>query len=161
MCSSDGSHFKSFSTKITSEIQCGNVFSSCFQKSTKNLISQNLIVHDILGKPKILYNQIRKGLKNLGVLDQLEKNPDLFSKLFLTKEKLTSEEVMKVMKYDIVVQKKIKTFSTAFYKSVRNANCSSFVVSYSIKTRTLKSQIRTLKSQIINQILTPHPFPLP
>ena len=108
------SHFKSFSTKITSKIQRANVFSSCFQKSTKNLISQNLIVHDILGKPKILYDQIRKGLKNLGVLDQLEKNPDLFSELFLTKEKLTSEEVMKVMKYDIVVQKKIKTFSTAF-----------------------------------------------
>ena len=78
------------------------------------MISQNLIVHDILGKRKISYDQIRKGLKNLGVLDQLEKNPDLFSELFLTKEKLTSEEVMKVMKYDIVVQKKIKTFSTAF-----------------------------------------------
>ena len=108
------SHFKSLSTKITSKIQSANVFSSCFQKSTKNLISQNLIVHDILGKRKISYDQIRKGLKNLGVLDQLEKNPDLFSELFLTKEKLTSEEVMKVMKYDIVVQKKIKTFSTAF-----------------------------------------------
>ena len=62
------------------------------------MVSQNLIVHDILGKRKISYDQIRKGLKNLGVLDQLEKNPDLFSELFLTKEKLTSEEVMNVMK---------------------------------------------------------------
>ena len=126
MCGSDGSHFKSFSTKITSEIQCGNVFSSCFQKSTKNLISQNLIVHDILGKRKISYDQIRKGLKNLGVLDQLEKNLHLNSELFLTKEKLTSEEVMKVMKYDSSVSKQIRTFSTAFNKSVRNVNCSSF-----------------------------------
>ena len=83
-------------------------------------------MHDILGKRKLWYDQIRKGLKNLGVLDQLEKKPDLLSELFLAKEKLTSEEVMKVMKYDIVVQKKIKTFSTAFYKGARNANCSSF-----------------------------------
>ena len=120
------SYFKSFSTKITSKIQSANVFSSCFQKSTKNLISQNLIVHNILGKRKISHDQIRKGLKNLGVLDQLEKNPHLNSELFLTKEKLTLEEVTKVMKYDSSVSKQMRTFSTAFNKSVWNANCSSF-----------------------------------
>ena len=63
-------------------------------------------MHDILGKRKISYDQIRKGLKNLGVLDQLQKKPDLFSELFLTKEKFTSEEVMKVMKYDNSVSEK-------------------------------------------------------
>ena len=78
------------------------------------MVSQNLIVHDILGKRKISYDQIRKGLKNLGVLDQLEKNPDLFSELFLTKEKLTSEEVMKVMKYDNSVSEKNKDFLNHF-----------------------------------------------
>ena len=78
------------------------------------MVSQNLIVHDILGKRKISYDQIRKGLKNLGVLDQLEKNPDLFSELFLTKEKLTSEEVMKMMKYDNSVSEKNTEFLKRF-----------------------------------------------
>ena len=73
-------------------------------------------MHDILGKRKISYDQIRKGLKNLGVLDQLEKNPDLFSELFLTKEKLTSEEVMKVMKYGNSVSEKNKDFLNRFLR---------------------------------------------
>ena len=71
-------------------------------------------MHDIPGKRKILYDQIRKGLKNLGVLDQLKKEPDLFSELFLTKEKLTSEEVMKMMKYDNSVSEKNTEFLKRF-----------------------------------------------
>ena len=105
--------FKSFSTKVTSKIQSANVFSSCFQKSTKNLISQNLIVYDILGKRKISYDQIRKGLKNLGVLDQLEKTQICFLS-YLWQKKLTSEEVMKVLKYDNDVSEKNKEFLNGF-----------------------------------------------
>ena len=120
--------FKSFSTKVTSKIQSANVFSSCFQKSTKNLISQNLIVHDIIGKRKISYDQIRKGLKNLGVLDQLDKNPDLFSELFLTNEKLTSEEVMKVMKYDNSVSEKNKDFLNRFLQKCSGCKLQQFLL---------------------------------
>ena len=109
------SHFKSFSTKITSKIQSGNVFFSCF-----HLISQNLIVHDVLRKYFVRPNR-QSGL-NLGVLDQLEKNPDLFSALFARKEKY--EEVVKVLKFDIGVSDKIKSFLTAF-RSIQKANCSS------------------------------------
>ena len=65
-------------------------------------------MHDVLGKRKISYDQIRKGLKNLGVLDQLEKNPDLFFELFVTKEKLTSHEIVKVFKFDNGVSEKNK-----------------------------------------------------
>ena len=123
-----GSHFKSFSTKITSKIQSGNIFSSCFQKSTKNLISQNLIVHDVLGKRKISYDQIRKGLKNLGVLDQLEKNPDLFFELFVTKEKLTFEEVVKVLKFDNGVSEKNKEFLNRFLQKCSECKLQQFLL---------------------------------
>ena len=92
------------------------------------MVSQNLIVHDILGKRKISYDQIRKGLKNLGVLDQLEKNPDLFSELFLTKEKLTSEEVMKVMKYDNSVSEKNKDFLNRFLQRCSECKLQQFLL---------------------------------
>ena len=93
------------------------------------MILQNLIVHDILGKRKLWYDQIRKGLKNLGVLDQLEKeNPDLLSELFLTKEKLTSEEVMKVMKYDNSVSEKNKDFLNRFLQRCSECKLQQFLL---------------------------------
>ena len=122
------SHFKSFSTKVTLKIQSANVFSSFFQKYTKNLISQNLIVYDILAKQKISHDQIHKGLKNLGVLDQLEKNQDLFSELFLTNEKLASEEVMKVMKYDNSVSEKNKDFLNRFLQNCSGCKLQQFLL---------------------------------
>ena len=122
------SHFKSFSTKITSKIQRANVFSSCFQKSTKNLISQNLIVHDILGKRKISDDQIRKGLKNLGVLDQLEKTQICFPSYFWQKRNWHQKKLWMWWNRIILFQKKYRLSQPhfTFYKSVRNANCSSF-----------------------------------
>ena len=68
-------------------------------------------MYNVLEKRKISYDQIRKGLKNFGVLDQLEKKTDLFSEFFVTKEKLTSEEVMKVLKFDNDVSEKSKRVS--------------------------------------------------
>ena len=144
------SHFKSFSTKTTSKIQIGNVF-SCFQKSTKNLISQNLIVYDVPGKRRISYDQIRKGLKNLGVLDQLEKYPDLFSELFVTNEKLTSEEVMKVLKFDNDVSEKKKEFLNRFLQKCSECKLQDFLFVTASKQLPLVSKI-TVKENNSNAI---------
>ena len=100
------SHFKSFSTKITSKVQSANAFSSCFQKSTKNLISQNLIVHDVLRKRKISDDQIRKRLKNLGILDQLEKTQICFPSYFWQKRNWHQKKLWQWWKTIIVFQKK-------------------------------------------------------
>ena len=108
------SHFKSFSTKTTSKSQSGNIFPSCFQKSTKNLMSQNIVVHDVLGKRKIPYNQIQKGCRNIGVLDQLEKKSKSVFGVICDKEKLTSEEAMKVLKFDHSVSEKNEEFLNRF-----------------------------------------------
>ena len=113
---------------VPKSLQKFNVFSPCFKKSTKNLISQNLIVYDVLGKRKISYDQIRKGLKNLGVLNQLERNPDLFSELFVTKEKLTSEEVMKVLKFDNDVSEKNKEFLNRFLQKCSESKLQEFLL---------------------------------
>ena len=101
------SHFKSFSTKITSKIQSGNVFFSCF-----HLISQDLIVHNVLRKYFVRPNR-QRGL-NLGVLNQLGKNPDLLSVLFTRKDQ--HEEVVKVLQFDTGVSEKIKELLNRFQK---------------------------------------------
>ena len=85
-------------------------------------------MYDVLGKRKISYDQIRKGLKNLGVLDQLGKNPDLFSELFVTKEKLTSEEVMKVLKFDNDVSEKNKEFLNRFLQKCSESKLQEFLL---------------------------------
>ena len=45
-------------------------------------------MHDVLGKRKIPYNQIQKGCRNIGVLDQLEKNSESVFRVFCDKREI-------------------------------------------------------------------------
>ena len=77
-------------------------------------ITEHILVHDVLGKRKIPYNQIQKRCKNLGVLDQLEKKSKSVFGVICDKEKLTSEEAMKVLKFDHSVSEKNEEFLNCF-----------------------------------------------
>ena len=46
---------------------------------------QSLVTYSVLTKNKVLMDQMRKGLRILGVLSEIEKNPKLFEHLFVDK----------------------------------------------------------------------------
>lgn len=50
-------------------------------------VIQSLIVHDAIGKPKILLDQLREGLQTLGFGSRMQVYPELFKELFVAGEK--------------------------------------------------------------------------
>ena len=47
---------------------------------------KSIIVHDSIGKPKIVLDQLREGLHTLGFGDEMKKYPDIFQPLFVFAE---------------------------------------------------------------------------
>ena len=58
-----------------------------FQNDNKMRVIQSLIVHDAIGKPKILLDQLREGLQTLGFGVRMQLYPDLFKELFVAGDK--------------------------------------------------------------------------
>lgn len=58
------------------------------------------MVHGILVKRKSFLDQFRKGLSTLGLLRELEKNPQLFEECFIHKGKVTQESVANCLRFD-------------------------------------------------------------
>ena len=58
-----------------------------FQNDNKMRVIQSLIVHDAIGKPKILLDQLREGLQTLGFRSRMQVYPELFKELFVAGEK--------------------------------------------------------------------------
>ena len=109
-------------------------------------------MHDVLGKRKISYDQIRKGLRYLGVQDQLDKKPTLFSELFVTKEKLTSEEVMKVLKFENSVSEKNKEFFNFFLQKCSECKLQQFLLFVTASKKLQQVSKITVKEHDSNAI---------
>ena len=58
-----------------------------FQNDNKMRVIQSLIVHDAIGKPKILLDQLREGPQTLGFGSRTQVYPELFKELFVAGEK--------------------------------------------------------------------------
>ena len=56
---------------------------------------QTLILHATIVKHKAALDQLRKGLSNLGLLDEIQKNPDKFKMFFLHEEEDISSSYVK------------------------------------------------------------------
>lgn len=70
------------------------------QPANKLDVLQSLMVHDILVKRKSILDQFRKGLSTLGLLMEMEKNPQLFEECFIHKGKVTQESVANCLHFD-------------------------------------------------------------
>jgi len=57
-----------------------------FQDSNKIMVLQGIIVHDVLGQPKIVLDQVREGLAVLTFGRKMNKYPELFPKLFVPQD---------------------------------------------------------------------------
>jgi len=70
--------------KNYTELVINNIFLFVYLKeSTKEKVTQSLMIYDILVKRKPSLDQLRSGLKILGVLDLMEKKPGSLATYFL------------------------------------------------------------------------------
>lgn len=70
--------------KNYTELVINNIFPFVYLKeSTKEKVTQSLMIYDILVKRKPSLDQLRSGLKILGVLDLMEKKPGSLATYFL------------------------------------------------------------------------------
>ncbi|XP_067024756.1 G2/M phase-specific E3 ubiquitin-protein ligase-like [Acropora muricata] len=63
-------------------------------------VLQSLMVFDILVKRKSFLDQFRKGLSTLGLLREMEMNPQLFEECFIHKGKVKQESVANCLRFD-------------------------------------------------------------
>ena len=70
------------------------------QNSNKMIVLQGIIVHDVLGRPKILLDQIREGMQILSFGAKMKQYPELFQERFVPHDKECSHsDVIKVLEF--------------------------------------------------------------
>ena len=63
----------------------------------KEQIFQDIFLHEVVTKPKPMLDQLAEGLKTLNVLTHIRAFPDQFKPLFVSEEKVTSNDVKKIL----------------------------------------------------------------
>lgn len=64
------------------------------------MVLQGIIVHDVLGHPKILLDQLWDGLTVLSFGEKIKQYPDLFQELFVLQDKeLIPSDVIRVLQF--------------------------------------------------------------
>lgn len=66
----------------------------------KMLVTQALVIHDVIGRRKVAPDQLSDGLKALDFLNAMQSYPKLFEELFVLKDHLVSRDVIKTLKFD-------------------------------------------------------------
>jgi len=54
---------------------------------------QSLMLHNILVRKKSILDQFRQGLSMLGLLDEIERSPQMFEDCFVHKDEVSKESV--------------------------------------------------------------------
>ena len=69
----------------------------CFllQMATKPKVIQSVVLYEVLGKRKAALDQLQKGLNTLGVLTEVQRNPQLFECLFVRDHRTLTSAIMK------------------------------------------------------------------
>ena len=67
-------------------------------------VIQGIVVHDVLGRPKIVLDQLRQGLNTLGFGDKMVQHPDLFEELFMKNHKeIQAQDVLDVFEFPLTM----------------------------------------------------------
>ena len=68
--------------------------------STKSKIIQAVLMYEVISKSKVALDQLQSGLKILGILDEMQRYPQLFESVFTFKSlEITSDAVNSYFKY--------------------------------------------------------------
>ncbi|CAH3196170.1 unnamed protein product, partial [Porites evermanni] len=74
-------------------------------------VIQSLIVHDAIGKPKILLDQLREGLQTLGFRSRMQEYPELFKELIVAGEKeMKGSDIKEILMFPSEMSDAEKTF---------------------------------------------------
>lgn len=81
--------------------------------ATKLKVIQSIVLYEVLGKRKAALDQLQKGLNTLGVLSEMQRNPQLFECLFVRDHAaLTSAVMNKLFTFpDVLTEKMNLTMS--------------------------------------------------
>lgn len=86
--------------------------------STKTKVIQSVLMYEVISKRKVALDQLQSGLKILGILDEMQRYPQLFQSVFTFKnQELTSEIVNHCFKYPEVLseqEQNVKSMITRF-----------------------------------------------
>ena len=81
-----------------------------FQNDNKMRVIQSLIVHDAIGKPKILLDQLREGLQTLGFGSRMQVYLELFKELFVPGEKeMKGSDIKEILMFPSEMSDREKT----------------------------------------------------
>ena len=63
-------------------------------------VIQGIIIHDVIGRPKIILDQLSEGLNTLGFRGAMKEYPELLEPLFIpSKEELNADSVIDVLQF--------------------------------------------------------------
>ena len=88
-------------------------------------VIQTLIVHDAIGKRKIVLDQLREGLQTLGFGDRLRVLPDLFKELFVAGEEITADKVKECLTFPTELSDEESTIKVCLEEYIMKASCES------------------------------------
>ena len=94
-------------------------------------ITQNLIIHDVIGWRKIALDQLANGLEVLGFRDEMKQHIDHFEELFFGKEKLTATNVLNTLSFQDKLnadEEKTKQFLLWYLENSSNEQLKNFLV---------------------------------
>ena len=86
---------------------------------------QTLIVHDAIGKRKIVLDQLREGLQTLGFGDRLSVLPDLFKELFVAGVEITADKVKECLTFPAELSDEESTIKVCLEEHIMKATCES------------------------------------
>ena len=97
--------------------------------STKAKVIQGIIMYEVIAKQKVALDQLRDGLKILGILDEMQRFPQLFECAFIYKNvELTSEIVNDCFKYaDALSEQNVKSMVTRFIEESSSIRLTEFL----------------------------------
>ena len=79
---------------------------SILQPKNKLDVMQSLMLHNIIVKKKSILDQLRKGLGTLGLLGEMERNPEMFEECFVPHNEVTSKSVTNSLIFEPAKDKK-------------------------------------------------------
>ena len=96
--------------------QLNNVF---LQADNKLDVLQSLMFHNILVKKKAILDQFRKGLSILGLLDEIQRKPEMFEECFVYQGIVSNDSVASSLHFQPLRTRMLKGYSSCSRHSSR------------------------------------------
>lgn len=95
-------------------------------------VIQSIIIHDAIGRPKIVLDQLREGLAILGFGAEMQKSPDIFQPLFVLHDHdpFKGSDVIRILKFPTMNDEEttIKSYLLEFLTKAGNSDLKNFLI---------------------------------